>query len=100
MRPPKVHEKIRRSWSATWYKNAKLAQDEQRAHIIVGLLPVRFFRLSRMAFLHRVTDQLQKVNMEVTLLTWFSHKKLTKRFFDWSREFSYNNEKVVWTGWS
>ena len=96
MRPPKVHEKVRCGWSATGYKNARLAQDEQRAHIIlVGLLSVRFFRLSRMAFLYRVTDQLQKANMEVTLLTWFSHKKLTKRFFDWSKEFSYNNEKVV-----
>ena len=79
MRPPKIQEKFLCSWSATWYKNAELAQDEQRAHIkFICLLPQRFFRLSRMAFLYQVTDQLQKTNMEVTLLTWFSHKKLTE----------------------
>ena len=40
MRPPKVQEKFLCSWSAMWYKNAKLTQDEQRADIIfVCLLP-------------------------------------------------------------
>ena len=65
MRPPKFHEKVLCSWSATWYKNAELAQDEQRAHFST-------------VFSYQVTDQLQRANMVVILLTWFSHEKLTK----------------------
>ena len=107
MRPLKVHEKLAVigsfSWLVTWYINTMLAQDKQTSKQLTSfsLLSSQWvFLVSALRFFNHVTDQPQRTKKEVALLTWSSHKKLTEWFCDWSKEFSHNKKKVVWTGWS
>ena len=106
MRPLKVHEKLAAIGSlqlvshVVHKRHAGTRQTNKQLTSFSLFSSQWVFLVSAFRFFNHVTDQRQRTKKEVALLTWSSHKKLTEWFCDWSKEFSYNKKKVVWTGWS